>query len=177
MRRTSRAGALVATLMAVAGCTVTRPIPRPRTAEQFQALVGEGTSITLLPTQPGAVRSRVSLSLAAEAVPAAPGPRGPSIDPSNLRGYETKRRAAGALEGLGFGILGGFLAGALVGAASGDDGPCHNDDGGCVMFSSGDKALGLGLIGAIPGALIGALIGVCMGQTDRYLFTDEPARP
>jgi len=33
------------------------------------------------------------------------------------------------------------------------------------------------LDGAIPGALIGALIGVSMGQTDRHLFTNEPARP
>lgn len=178
MKRSSLVGFTVAVMLAVSGCTVTHPIQRPQTLEQFQALVGsQQTSVTLLHAHPEGSHSPVSLSLAPGATPAAALERPPSLELSNLRGYEVKRRAAGTLEGLGIGLLAGFAVGALVGAADGNDGPCHNDDGGCVMFSSGDKALALGLLGALPGALIGALVGLSVGQTDRYLFTNEPARP
>ena len=161
-----------------AGCTTTRTIRRPATAEELQSLVWKKRDhITLLNGDPGGSTSPVPPSLA----PAAPPPEGdadvPMVDPSNLRGYEVKRRGVGALEGLALGTALGFLAGAVVGSAMGTDRSCQNVDEGCVELSSSNMALIVGLLGAVVGHAIGPLIGAAVGHTDRYIFSNESARP
>jgi hypothetical protein len=56
------------------------------------------------------------------------------------------------------GAFGGFVLGALVGAAIGavaSPPPCTN----CLDFSQGASALGTGFVGGVVGALVGAAIG------------------
>jgi hypothetical protein len=77
----------------------------------------------------------------------------------------------GALEGAGIGVLGGALAGAVVGYAAGDDPECSNDAFLCLQFKAEDKALFGGLyVGAI-GLAAGALIGGVIGSRDVYEVT------
>jgi hypothetical protein len=159
-------------------CTTTHTIRRPATAEELQSLVWKKRDhITLLKGDPEGSTSPVPRSLA----PAAPPPEGdadvPMVDLSNLRGYEVKRRGVGALEGLGLGTALGFLAGAVVGSAMGTDRSCQNVDEGCVELSSSNMALIIGLLGAVVGHATGPLIGAAVGHTDRYIFSNESARP
>ena len=157
MRRFAITSALVAAL--AGGCTSTHWIRRPATAAELE---------TWMPRQ----RDRVTLLHAGSE-----GETAPLVEVSKLRGYEVKNRGRGALEGLGLGILAGALAGFAVGASFGSDGPCTNDDGGCVMFSASDKGFALGLIGALVGSAVGPLIGFAAGHTNRYVFSDAAARP
>ena len=60
--------------------------------------------------------------------------------------------------------FGGFLLGALVGAAIGaatTPPPCQN----CLDFSQQSAALGAGLVGGVAGALVGASIGKRPSET------------
>ena len=165
------------------GCTTTRTIRRPETAEEFQALVWKKRDhITLLHASPQGATSPVPEALAL--VPPAPlAPESDAsvalVDVSNLRGYEVKRRGLGALEGLGLGTLFGFMGGALIGLAMGSDRPCEPNDThfGCIRFDASEKALLIGGAGAIGGHALGPLIGAAVGHTDRYIFSSEAGLP
>ena len=162
-----------------AGCTTTRTIRRPETADQLEAMVWKKRDhITLLYGVPEGATSAVPRSLAVlrGAPDADSGVR--LVELSNVRGYEVKRRGLGALEGLGIGTILGFVGGALIGLAMGSDPSCNNSDHhGCIDFTSSDKALFIGLAGAVAGHAIGPLIGAAVGHTDRYVFSNEAERP
>jgi hypothetical protein len=97
----------------------------------------------------------------------------PLAGPSNVRGYELKRRGLGGFEGLAIGTLLGFVAGAVIGlAVTSDDPPCE-DPHLCVRFASRQKALLAGGLGAALGLVIGRQIGADIGHTDRYLFVND----
>ena len=69
--------------------------------------------------------------------------------------------------------FGGFVLGALVGAAIGaaaSPPPCSN----CLDFSQGASALGGGLFGGVVGALVGAAIG--KRPSDTWVPVTIPAR-
>ncbi len=71
----------------------------------------------------------------------------------------------------------GGLVGFAIGSAFGSDGPCTNDDGGCVMFSASDRGFIVGAIGAWVGSMAGSLIGFGVGHTNRTVFSDAAGRP
>lgn len=162
-----------------AGCATTRTIRRPETIEQLESMVWKKRAhITLLLAAPEGATLRVPEPLTAFAGPPDDGDAGvPLVDLANLRGYEVKRRGLGALEGLGLGTVIGFVAGAMIGLSLGSDRSCQNVDEGCVQFTSSDKGLFFGLMGAVAGHAIGPLIGAAVGHTDRYIFSNESARP
>ena len=69
--------------------------------------------------------------------------------------------------------FGGFVLGALVGAAIGaaaSPPPCSN----CLDFSQGASALGGGFVGGVIGALVGAAIG--KRPSDTWMPVAVPAR-
>ena len=69
--------------------------------------------------------------------------------------------------------FGGFVLGALVGAAIGaaaSPPPCTN----CLDFSQGAAALGSGLVGGVVGALVGAAIG--KRPSDTWVPVAVPAK-
>lgn len=71
------------------------------------------------------------------------------------------------------GGYGGFVLGALVGAAIGaaaSPPPCSN----CLDFSQGASALGGGLVGGVIGALVGAAIG--KRPSDTWVPVGVPGR-
>jgi hypothetical protein len=163
-----------------AACTTTRTVRRPETIAELESMVWKRrTHISLLLAAPEGATLSVPEPLTAFAGPPDYGDAGvPLVDLPNLRGYEVKRRGLGALEGLGIGTVIGFVAGALIGLATGDDSPCQNGDHDpCIRFTSSDMALFIGGIGAVAGHALGPLIGAAVGHTDRYIFSNESARP
>ena len=74
------------------------------------------------------------------------------------------------------GPLAGFATGALAGLASGDD------SGGFISFTAEQKALGFGILFAIPGGIIGAIVGgkktsiPIYGKKDAYARQKEELR-
>jgi hypothetical protein len=177
MKRRASALSLAATLFV--GCTVTHHARRPQTLEQLDPIVWKKRSyVTLLYERPDGAKSPVPPSLPAPAESPREGGEGaPRLEVSNLRGYEVMHRGRGALEGLGIGILVGALSGYAVGASQGSDGPCTNDDGGCVMFSGADKGLFFGALFAVAGMALGPLIGMLVGHTDRTVFSSGGGEP
>src|SRR5690242_3581651 len=110
---------------------------------------------------------------------AAIGSDSPSLDESTrvpTDGSEritVQRRGLGALEGLGFGFLGGAIVGAVAGAAAstGVDPDCNNSAG-CLYPA----------IGAVAGALLGLFVGPIVGGVIGHHTTIEfgsgrPAEP
>jgi hypothetical protein len=171
----------VTTALAVfltSACTTTRQVRRPANLADFEArMPRQRDRVTLLSARPPEATSALPpLPVAGDVAPAA-GAGVPLVDISNLRGYEVKNRAFGSLEGLGIGILVGGLVGFAIGSAFGSDGPCTNDDGGCVMFSAADKGFVFGALGAWLGSMAGSLIGFGVGHTNRTIFSDTAGSP
>ncbi len=82
------------------------------------------------------------------------------------------RRGRGALEGLGIGLLGGVLTGALIGLAGGDE----PEDFGCLpVCTAKAKAFFGGITFGAIGGLIGLPIGAMAGSKDVYHI--EPESP
>ena len=161
------------------GCTTTFQRARPATPEALFGQIAEDAAsgdtrwvdthrVTLLYPSPGIEPEQVDPSRAPSSGPPAVTVDAAGIpsllDPTQLQGYEVKRRSRGALEGLLIGMLGCAATGAVVGYAQGDDQP------GFVSLSAGTKATMLGVIGAVAGGAIGALVGASVGHKDRYLF-------
>jgi hypothetical protein len=73
------------------------------------------------------------------------------------------RRGAGALEGLGLGLLGGALTGAIIGFADGDDPPES-----FLSFTAEEKAVIGGVLLGGVGGLLGLPIGAAVGSKDVY---------
>jgi hypothetical protein len=177
MQRLAHALALTAALLA--GCTTTRYAQRPARIEEIAPLHTKARfHMTWLHVSPEGATSPVPTTL--QMVPDADGESVPLGDLagglSNVRGYEIKRRGVGALEGLALGVVIGFIGGAVLGAAAGDDSKCDPDYP-CVRFTSSDLAFLFGGIGAFGGSLVGPVIGSLVGHTDRTLFTDAPVGP
>lgn len=81
-----------------------------------------------------------------------------------------KRRWLGALHGLGWGVLGGAAAGAVLGYASGDD-DCNTSRGEDMCyyaFTAGENAVFLGAFFGILGGLGGLIYGAGTGAKDVY---------
>lgn len=79
----------------------------------------------------------------------------------------------GALEGLFFGFLAGIPVGAAGGLLLGDD-DCQGVNGPC--FSAQDKAVALGVLGALSGGLVGAIAGGSRGSRFVYSFDHSKRR-
>jgi hypothetical protein len=154
------------------GCTTTQQLRQRPSGAELQALSDASRTgpVTLLYQHPPGSTSPA---------PRPPQPVGtlPSADAnvplgdlSRIRGYETKRRGRGALDGLGLGMLGGFLAGALVAATqTGEEGtPCVDHCG--PHISDGTVMVVGGMVGAAVGGAIGLGTGAIIGHKDRYLF-------
>jgi hypothetical protein len=149
-----------------AGCTTTRTIRGPDTLEQLEALVwNKRAHITLLQRVPEGATSRVPEPITAFAAPPDGDAAGvPLVEIPNLRGYEVQRRGVGALEGLVVGTVLGFVGGALIALATGNE-------------ASSGEARFLTLMGVITGQATGTLIGAAVGHTDRTLFYEEAGHP
>jgi hypothetical protein len=152
------------------GCTRTYNVARPKSAAELQ--------LTLMANDAGVVTPIVAPQPSAPSAASSPVPWGtsltpsgevPTIDMSQVGGYEVRRRGAGALEGLLIGTLGGAFVGFAIGASLGSD-SCANMDHCYVAFSSTEKgAIGAVLAGA-TGLVLDTLIGAVRGHKDRYLF-------
>jgi len=71
------------------------------------------------------------------------------------------------LSGLGYGGLAGFLTGALIGLASGDDDP------GILKFSAGAKALIGGVALGVIGSAVGLVAGLISSTDDSVITIDS----
>ena len=97
------------------------------------------------------------------------------VNADNVRLIKLRRRGSG-IRGAGYGLLGGAAFGALLGAASGDDGrSCSTtqttwgdltwcSDG----LTAGEKAAG----GAIVGGFFGSIAGTAVGHIKRKFIID-----
>jgi hypothetical protein len=157
------------------GCTTTFQRARPATPEALQEQIVEDAGagdarrvdterVTLLYPSPGIEPGQVEPSSEPPAATVEAAGIPSLLDPTQLQGYEVKRRFRGAMEGMLIGALSGATAGAVIGYGQGDD------PEGYLSFSAGDKAAMLGVVGAVTGATIGALLGTAIGHKDRYLF-------
>jgi hypothetical protein len=171
----TRFGLLAAITAVLVGCTTTRTLLRPRSADQLQSMIRHhAADVTLLYADPAGPTPPLP-SLAAVPV-SAPAGESPAIVPlgyaSDLRGYEVRRRGLGSIEGLAIGALIGFVAGTVIGLIVMTDSPPCDDPHLCFRLSAGAKAFLVGGLGAAGGLLIGRHVGEQIGHTDRYLFVD-----
>ena len=79
------------------------------------------------------------------------------------------RRGKGAAEGLGIGLLGGGLFGAVIGFASGDD----ETDCFPLCLTAKEKAVLGGIVLGVIGGVLGTLAGVSSGSRDNYHIEHE----
>jgi hypothetical protein len=98
------------------------------------------------------------------------GPRLLQLD--EIRGYDVRTHANGAIEGLGWGLVAGATVGVVAGFIAGDDPPCDQSQGDWCSFqeTAGQKAVIGGVLGGITGALSGLVIGALIGHTDHTVF-------
>ena len=98
-----------------------------------------------------------------------------SVPTNELYKILAKNHGKGALEGLGYGFLGGFALGAIVGIVTTD--PDHKTSGFVDLtprnYSEG--ALGYGIGFGIPAALIGLPLGAIAGHQDIYIINEQSA--
>jgi hypothetical protein len=84
-------------------------------------------------------------------------------------------KTRGGWQGLGLGVLGGALTGALVGLASGDD-PEPQNFGEAIWWMSAREKAGLYALLLSPvGGLLGVVIGRSSGSTQIYRLEHPPA--
>jgi hypothetical protein len=99
---------------------------------------------------------------------------GPALVPlGDVVGYDVTNHLDGAVQGAGWGLLGGIGVGALAGFIAGDDPPCDPNTVtfGCALhYSAGDKALIGGFVGAVIGTLAGSVVGAIVGYKRHYVF-------
>lgn len=95
------------------------------------------------------------------------------VPTAGIERITVQRRGLGALEGLGFGFLGGAIVGAVAGAAAstGVDPDCNNSAG-CLYPAIGAVA------GALVGIFVGPIVGGLVGHHTTIEFgTGRPAEP
>lgn len=88
---------------------------------------------------------------------------------SNINKIVITDHGRGAMEGLGYGCLSGFLIGAAIGAASFDP----DDTGFLVPNNRFDAALTGGIVTGIPFTVLGLIFGAGGGHTDNYILNES----
>jgi hypothetical protein len=90
-----------------------------------------------------------------------------TVPTAALKSASIRKHGWGALEGLGFGLLSGAIAGAFVGVASGDN--SHS----CLFCTWQVNAFAGAILGAIPGILLGTMLGAAIGHRTTVEFDDS----
>ena len=87
-----------------------------------------------------------------------------------------KQHGQGALDGLGYGFLGGFTLGAIIGIAATDPDHQSSEFMDATPRDYGEGALGYGLVFAIPSALVGLPVGAITGHKYIYIINEQPIK-
>ncbi len=94
------------------------------------------------------------------------------IETQKISQISFRNHPKGAFEGLFWGLTGGFLIGASIGLASGDDPPC-NDGLFCLSFTAEEKAMIGGTFFGAVGTLYGFFGGLIKGSKEVYKFAPQ----
>jgi hypothetical protein len=157
------------------GCSTTRHVNRPPSAEGFAIAAQAQPSVLILyEPPPGAPESGSIVAADLKAVVPAglvvDGPRQPVLlKLSDVKGYQVQQHGLGALEGTGIGLVAGATFFGLSGYLAGDDPPCTT----CfldIRETAKEKAVVGAVLGGLAGSLLGAIMGGIVGHGDRYLF-------
>jgi hypothetical protein len=97
----------------------------------------------------------------------APSGEAAPIPGTSLRAIVIRNHAHGALQGLGYGFLGGALAGVVFGLVVGAADPCSGS-GYSICFSPGVLAVAAGLEFGLLAALVGVTVGAISGSEERF---------
>ena len=104
-----------------------------------------------------------------------------TVPAEDVEGIYIKDRKAGALTGLGLGILGGLVSGLIIVSASGEsnkDDPNCDDLSELIVYTGGEAMESMSKI-IVPllttgaGSLLGLGIGAGAGVNDRYIFSAQ----
>jgi len=178
-----RVMAVLAAATMLSGCTHVHPsdptAPGLRLEDLNQSLEGRTVSVTLLDgTEFGAASVVVRVdttSLVPQGEPSWKPPTraalGRAFPTSEVESLTVTQRGRGAFEGGMLGLLIGAVAGAVVGAASYEPSSGDFESG---PGSSGEAAVGYGLIFGVVGAGVGLVAGASVGSSDVYDLTEAP---
>jgi hypothetical protein len=88
-----------------------------------------------------------------------------TVDNRKIDEIKVAGHLRGALEGLGWGVLGGAAGGAAIAAVG-----CPSGKNGCWDADKGGAVIVTGVGGAIIGAAVGAIVGGLVGHRTTYWF-------
>ena len=183
----ARLGLAALVLGSSSGCSSTAHLGRVLTPENAETIRATGTPyVTVLGPdgkqqgkllEVGATRSLVQLQRSTMKAGTVPKLQVQStqystmsVDNSSIREVTTTNHARGAGDGLEWGILGGGLAGAALGALGGSS-ECGR--GQAVCFDSGGRSASVwlgALIGLVGGVFYGPIVGAIIGHRTTYTF-------
>jgi hypothetical protein len=163
-----RATATAAFLLLAAGCAntiaVRRPL-RPEVVAEINDVLGDNRATVVLASPEPSQEALVTLGSQTTVLN---GAQRKEVPTAAIRTIHVTRPGRGALEGLGFGVLGGVLGGAVIGAAFATNLSC-NDNPSCLYPLIGAGA------GAVLGSMVGAFVGASIGHRTTIDF--DPAPP
>jgi hypothetical protein len=135
------------------------PLHLARTQDLASLRTGESIRVSV--NSPGSQRVEGRLiSLSTDTLIVGSATNSLAIRVSDLSLLEVKRRTGGSfLKSVAFGLLGGVVGGAILGAASG------NTDTGDGILTAGDKALIGSVLGGGAGLIGGTVFGACCASS------------